>query len=203
MAWHPYVKQFSYESTRRQRGLQTDIDRTKFILDHWQRREKSSLRVHLCDCNMVRNHHTQNPGFSAYTQHWVLYTWYELIMSISQVCKPLHEFEEDLSRSYLILTLNLLKLNLESTFSQYVHDVWGVWHTHVFLENVSIACEYLAYSNTTQMLFKWLIINANLCVIPKVEEAFLLGKYSLWDYPKYTKPSAEYKLRSQDSVCCF
>ncbi len=29
----------------------------------------------------------------------------------------------------------------------------------------------------------------------------LLGKYSLWVHPKYTKPSAEYKLRSQDSVC--
>ncbi len=57
---------------------------------------------------------TQNPGFSAYTQHWVVYTWDELIMSISQVGKPLHEFEEDLSRSYLIWTLNLLKANLES-----------------------------------------------------------------------------------------
>ncbi len=45
---------------------------------------------------------TQNPGFSAYTQHWVLYTWDELITSISQVGWPLHEFEEDLSRSYLI-----------------------------------------------------------------------------------------------------
>ena len=45
---------------------------------------------------------TQNPGFSAYTQHWVLYTWDELIMSISQVGKPLHELEEDLSRSSLI-----------------------------------------------------------------------------------------------------
>ena len=33
------------------------------------------------------------------------------------------------------------------------------------------------------------------------EEAYLLGKYSLWVHPKYTKPSAEYKLRSQDSVC--
>ncbi len=59
-------------------------------------------------------HFTQNPGFSAYTQHWVLYTWDELIMSISQVLgKPLHEFEEDLSRSYLIWTLNLLNLNLD------------------------------------------------------------------------------------------
>ncbi len=46
--------------------------------------------------------YTQNPGFSTYTQHWVLYTWDELIMSISQVGKPLHEFKEDLSRSYLI-----------------------------------------------------------------------------------------------------
>ncbi len=35
--------------------------------------------------------YTQNPSFSAYTQHWVLYTWDELMMSISQVgtCKPL------------------------------------------------------------------------------------------------------------------
>ncbi len=113
-------------------------------------------------------HNTQNPGFSAYTQHWVLYTctWDELIMSISQVGKPLHELEEDLSRSCLIWTLNLLNLNLESTFLEYV---WGVWHTHVFQENVSIACEYLAYSDPTQILFKWLIIIANLCMIPKVE----------------------------------
>ncbi len=35
--------------------------------------------------------YTQNPGSSAYTQHWVLYTWDQLIMSISQVGKPLHE----------------------------------------------------------------------------------------------------------------
>ena len=42
---------------------------------------------------------TQNPGSSVYTQHWVLYTWDEHIMSISQVGKPIHEFEEDLSRS--------------------------------------------------------------------------------------------------------
>ncbi len=113
----------------------------------------------ICTC-------TQNPGFSAYTQHWVLYTWDELIMSISQVGKPLHEFEEDLSRCYLIWTLNLLKPNLENTFTEYG---WVVWHTHVFQENVSIACEYLSYSDPTQMLFKWLIINANLCMIPKVE----------------------------------
>ncbi len=33
------------------------------------------------------------------------------------------------------------------------------------------------------------------------EEAYLLGKYSLWVHPKYTKPSAECNLRSQDSVC--
>ncbi len=36
---------------------------------------------------------TQNPGSSAYTQHWVLYPWDELIISISQVHevgKPLH-----------------------------------------------------------------------------------------------------------------
>ncbi len=59
-----------------------------------------------------RAKYTQNPGSSAYTQHWVLYTWDLLIMSISQVVKPLHEFEEDFSRSYLIWTLNLLKLNL-------------------------------------------------------------------------------------------
>ena len=39
--------------------------------------------------------YTQNPGFSAYTQHWVLYTWDELTISISQVGKPLHEFDED------------------------------------------------------------------------------------------------------------
>ncbi len=62
---------------------------------------------------------TQNPGFSAYTQHWVLYTWDELIMSISQVGKPLHEFEEDLfeediKQTYLIssrffIVQNLLK----------------------------------------------------------------------------------------------
>ncbi len=43
---------------------------------------------------------TQNTGSLAYTQHWVLYTWDELIMSISQVEEPLHELEEDLSRSY-------------------------------------------------------------------------------------------------------
>ncbi len=110
--------------------------------------------------------YTQNPSFSGYTQHWVLYTWDELIMSISQVGKPLHEFEEELSRSYLISTLNLLKPNLDSTFPEYG---WGVWHTHVFQENVSIACEYLSYSDPTQMLSKWLIINANLCMIPKVE----------------------------------
>ena len=46
---------------------------------------------------------TQNPSFSAYTQQRVLYTWDELIMSIFQVGKPPHEFEEDLSRSYFIL----------------------------------------------------------------------------------------------------
>ncbi len=51
--------------------------------------------------------YTQNPGSSAYTQHWVLYTWDELIMSISQIGKPLHEFEEDLfeegiKQTYLI-----------------------------------------------------------------------------------------------------
>ncbi len=46
---------------------------------------------------------TQNPGSSAYTQQWVLYTWDDLIISISQVGKPLHEFEEDLSRSSFIL----------------------------------------------------------------------------------------------------
>ena len=36
---------------------------------------------------------TQIPGSSAYTQHWVLYPWDELIISISQVHevgKPLH-----------------------------------------------------------------------------------------------------------------
>ncbi len=111
---------------------------------------------------------TQNPGFSAYTQHWVLYTWDELTLSISQVGKPLHEFEEDLSRSSLIWTWNPLKLNFESTFPEYV---WGVWHTCVFQENVSIVCEYLTYWDPTQMLFKWLIINANLCMIPKVENS--------------------------------
>ncbi len=63
---------------------------------------------------------TQIPGSSAYTQHWVLYAWNELIMSISQVGKPPHGFEEDLSRSYLIWTLTLIKLNLESTFPDYV-----------------------------------------------------------------------------------
>ena len=63
---------------------------------------------------------TQNPGFSAYTQHWVLHSWDELIMSISQVGKALHEFEEILSRSYLVSTLNILKLNFDSTFSKYV-----------------------------------------------------------------------------------
>ncbi len=87
-------------------------------------------------------------------------------MSISQVGKPLHELEEDLSRRYFISTLNLLNFNLESTYPEYV---LGGWHTLVFQESVSIACEYFAYSDPTQMLFKWLIINANLCVIPKVE----------------------------------
>ena len=67
--------------------------------------------------------YTQNPGSSAYTHHWVLYTWDELIISSSQVGEPLHEFEEYLSRSSLIWTLNLLKLNFESAFPQYV---WGV-----------------------------------------------------------------------------
>ncbi len=37
--------------------------------------------------------YTQNPGSSTYTQQWVLYTWDELILSISQVAKPLHEFQ--------------------------------------------------------------------------------------------------------------
>ncbi len=38
--------------------------------------------------------------------------------------------------------------------------------TCVFQENVSLVCEYLAYSDPTRMLFKWLIIiNANLCVV--------------------------------------
>ena len=50
----------------------------------------------------VQTSHTQNLGSSAYTQQWVLYTWDELIMSISQVGKLLHELEEDLSRSCLI-----------------------------------------------------------------------------------------------------
>ncbi len=109
---------------------------------------------------------TQNPGFSAYTQHWVLYTWDELTLSISQVVKPLHEFEEDLSRGSLIWTWNLHKLNFESTFSEYV---WGVWHTCVFHENARIVCKYLTYLDPTQMLFKWLIINANLCMIPRLK----------------------------------
>ena len=52
--------------------------------------------------NVLPLYHTQNPGSSAYTRNWVLYTWDKLIMSISQVGKPLHEFEEDLSRSYLM-----------------------------------------------------------------------------------------------------
>ena len=47
-------------------------------------------------------YYTQNPGSSVYTQHWVFYTWDELIISISQEGKPLHKFEEDLSRSSLI-----------------------------------------------------------------------------------------------------
>ena len=37
--------------------------------------------------------YTRNPGSSAYTQHGVLYTWDRLIMSISQVGKPLHELD--------------------------------------------------------------------------------------------------------------
>ncbi len=37
-------------------------------------------------------------------------------MSISQVGNPFHEFEEELSRSYLIWTMNLLKPNLEGFF---------------------------------------------------------------------------------------
>ncbi len=36
-------------------------------------------------------------------------------------------------------------------------------------ENLSIVCEYLAYSDPTQMLFELLIINANLCMISRVE----------------------------------
>ena len=44
----------------------------------------------MSDCNEF---YTQNPGSSAYTQHWVLYNQDELIMSISQVGKPLHELE--------------------------------------------------------------------------------------------------------------
>ncbi len=43
--------------------------------------------------------------------------------------------------------------------------------------------------------------NFNLNPLRTHEEAYLLGKYSLWVHPKYTKPSAEYKLRIQDSVC--
>ncbi len=70
-------------------------------------------------------------------------------MSISQVGRPLHEFEEDLSRSCLMWTLNLLKLNLESAFPEYV---WRVWHTQMFQENVSISCKYLAYSDPTMMI---------------------------------------------------
>ncbi len=60
---------------------------------------------------------TQNPGFSAFTQYWVLHTWDELIITqyYFQVGKPLHE---------LISTLNLFKLNFDSTFSKYV---WGVF----------------------------------------------------------------------------
>ncbi len=46
--------------------------------------------------------HTESSGSSACTQHLVLYTWDELTLSISKVGKPLHEFEEDLSRSSLI-----------------------------------------------------------------------------------------------------
>ncbi len=43
--------------------------------------ENSMFRVYLTGIGQ----YTQNPGSSAYTQHWVLYTWDELIMSISQV----------------------------------------------------------------------------------------------------------------------
>ena len=86
--------------------------------------------------------YTENPRSWAYTQHWVLYTWDELIMSISQVRGPLHDLEEDLSRSYLIWTLNLRKLNFDSAFPEYV---WGVCCTHVFQENVSTPCCFGSY----------------------------------------------------------
>ncbi len=57
----------------------------------------------ISDINWWKNiWYTQNAGSPAYTQHWVLYTWDEHIMSISQVGKPLYEFKEDSSRSYLI-----------------------------------------------------------------------------------------------------
>ncbi len=36
----------------------------------------------------------QNHGSSAYTQHWVLYTWNELIMSISQIAQEADLVEE-------------------------------------------------------------------------------------------------------------
>ncbi len=41
-----------------------------------------------------------------------------------------HEFEEELSRSYLIWTLNLLKHNLESTFPEY----GCTFHTQILLK---------------------------------------------------------------------
>ncbi len=61
-------------------------------------------------------------------------------------------------------------MNFESTQTQIWKYFW-VWCTPVFQENVSLVCEYLTYSDSTQMLFKWVIINANLCMIPKVESS--------------------------------
>ncbi len=40
----------------------------------------------------------------------------------------------------------------------------------MYSKNVSIVCEYLAYSDPTQMLFKWLIINAILVLMSVSDE---------------------------------
>ncbi len=85
--------------------------------------------------------------YSAYTQQLILYTWDELILNRSSICRPLHE--------------KLSKSNSEDTFAEYV--LCSISYTPKFM---SIGYVYLAYLSPTEMLLTWLIINAKiLCMI--------------------------------------
>ncbi len=77
---------------------------------------------------------------------------------------------------------------LTNSWNTWVHQTPHTYSEKYFQSSVWVDSKFISrifYSNPLQTH----------------EEAYLLGKYSLWVHPKYTKPSVEYKLRSQDSVC--